>query len=137
MRVSICVGRQSQISPHASGVYPEDEGEGKTCVDFDPLKYAHPLYKGCTNVPLSFEASFCPAPFALQMAVTQAYSQNLQRLFTGEGLPDMSPDSFVLMVDRKNIVDSTVVQLIRSDEENFKKPLKVSCVCVCVVVDSL
>ena len=59
------------------------------------------------------------------MAVTQAYSQNLQRLFTGEGFPDMSPDSFVLMVDRRNIVDSTVIQLIRSDEENFKKPLKV------------
>ena len=63
--------------------------------------------------------------FPFKMAVTQAYSQNLQRLFTGEGMPDMSPDSFVLMVDRGNIVDSTVVQLIRSDEENFKKPLKV------------
>jgi hypothetical protein len=60
-----------------------------------------------------------------QMAVTHAYTQNVHRLFTGQMIADMSPDSFVLLVDRSNIVDSTVLQLIRSDESNFKKPLKV------------
>ena len=61
----------------------------------------------------------------MQMAVTQAYTQNVHSLFSGRSIADMSPDRFVLMVDRKNIVDSTVIQLIRTDEANLRKPLKV------------
>lgn len=62
------------------------------------------------------------------MAVTQAYTQNFHRLFMGQANlaeMDMSPDSFVLLVDRANLVDSTVGQLIQADEANFRKPLKV------------
>ena len=37
----------------------------------------------------------------------------------------MSPNYFVLTVNRENLVDSTVSQLVQSDQNNFKKPLRV------------
>lgn len=61
----------------------------------------------------------------MKMAVTQAYTQNVHRLFTGQNIADTSPDSFVLEVDRASIVESTIGQLMRADEANFKKPLKI------------
>ncbi len=62
--------------------------------------------------------------------MTEAHTHNFHRMFQGQMIADMSPSSFVLMVDRKNLVDSTVVQLSQSTE-NFKKPLQV-CVYVCL-----
>lgn len=61
------------------------------------------------------------------MAITEAYSLNFQSLFTHQTISDMSPESFVLNVDRKNIVDSTVHQLIQANDADLKKPLKVCC----------
>jgi len=57
--------------------------------------------------------------------VHQAHTHNFHRLITGQIVADMSPESFTLIVDRSNLVDSTVVQLSHSTE-NFKKPLRVS-----------
>ena len=66
-----------------------------------------------------------------QLAETRAHTHNLHRLITGQIVEDMSPDSFVLLVDRNNLVDSTTIQLGHSTE-NFKKPLRVRVLLVLV-----
>ena len=60
-----------------------------------------------------------------QLAVAHAQQQNFASLVTQRTIEDFSPHAFELHVNRHNLVNGTLHQLVSTDERNYKKPLKV------------